>query len=241
MDNYFEHIQDYLDGSLAPADMRRFEEALTNDADLRRETAHQRMLRETIAKQLEASQGVPALTETLQAASRAHFAKARKPKYPSVVRWLIPLAAAACLLLVLTIPGLWTVNFERLPDMPVSVTRGVGSDDLALQAAEAFNAKDYSRSVQLLEALVAHDTANMRNRYYLGLSYLGAERHQQSADVLRPVADGKAVYADDARYFLAVALWRLGDAGKALRYATQVTPRSSYHQKAQKLADRLAQ
>jgi len=241
MDNYFEHIQDYLDGTLSPEERLRFEEALERDVDLRIETDHQRMLRETVAKRLQANEGVPTLAETLRTVSAAHFTKIRKRKSVTTVRWLIPLAAAACLLWVFTIPGWWTTDYESLPDMPSTVTRGADADDMAREAAKAFNAKAYARSTQLLTTLVDADTTNVRNRYYLGLSYLGEKKYQQSVDILQPVADGTAVYADDARYFVAVALWRLGKQDDARHYATRVTSQSDYHRKARKLADRLMQ
>lgn len=240
MDNYFEHIQDYLDDILSPEDRQRFEEELARNANLRSETDHQRSLRETLGKRLAANEGVPAFVQTLQTVSDAHFSKPKERKRFTVVRWLIPVVAAACLLLVFILPGRWSVDYEALPDLPVSVTRGVGAENRSRQAAEAFNAKDYQRSIQLLQPLIAKDTTQIRYRYYLGLSYLGLKDYRQSADVLSTVADGKAVYADDARYFLAVALWRLDELDEALRYAERVTSQSEYHRKARKLVDQLA-
>ncbi len=240
MDNYFEHIQDYLDDILSPEDRQLFEVELASNAELREETNHQRGLRQTLSKHLRANEGVPALLLTLQSASDNYFAESQPQKRSMVIRWLIPVVAAACLLLVFTIPGLWTVNYEALPEMSVSVARGADDENTSRLAAEAFNAKDYARSTELLQLLIAEDTTQIRGRYYLGLSYLGMKDYRQSAVVLRPVADGKAVYADDARYFLAVALWRLGEPDEALRYAERVTSQSGYHRKARKLVDRLA-
>ncbi len=240
MDNYFEYIQDYLDGNLTPEELQRFENELARNAELQAEADHQRALRDTIAKQLRADEGLPALNATLQTVSGAHFGKPAKPKRSAVVRWLIPVAAAACLLVIFNMPGWWTDNYEALPDMPASMTRGVASEAITKQAADAFNAKEYVASMPLLKELVAEDTTHMRNRYYLGLSYLGLKDYEQSAATLRPLAEGASVYADDAGYFLAVSLWHLGKPDEALRYAERVTPQSDYYRKAQKLSHRLA-
>lgn len=240
MDNYFEYIQDYLDGHLSPEELQRFESELARNAELQAEADHQRALRDTIAKQLRAAEGLPALKATLQSVSGAHFGKPAKPKLFAMVRWLIPAAAAACLLIIFNTLGWFEVNYETLPDMPASVTRGVESEAIAKHAAAAFNAKNYDESISLLRPLVAEDTTHMRNRYFLGLSYLGLKDYRQSAATLRPIANGASVYADDAGYFLAVSLWRLGEPDESLRYAERVTNQSNYYAKARKLADKLA-
>lgn len=239
MDNYFEQIQDYLDGTLSPEDRRRFEEELARNADLRMETDHQRMLGETLRKRLGAEHQVSALRATLKDVSDQHFSRPAKKGRPGLVRWLIPLAAAACLLVVSNWLGWFATDYEALPTMPVSATRGVDQDDHYRQAAEAYNGADYSLSADLLSDLVSQDTGVVRYRYYLGLSYLGNNDYEQALDVLGPVADGPSVFADDACYFLAVASWRLGKVDEAIRHAEKVSPTSDYGKKAEKLAELL--
>ncbi len=239
MDNYFEQIQDYLDGTLPPEDRQRFEEELARNVDLQLETDRQRMLGETLRKRLVAEHDVPALRATLKDVSDQYFSDTVKKKRPTLIRWLIPLAAAACLLVVSNWLGWFATDYDALPRISVSATRGVDQEEGFREAAEAFNDANYARSSDLFGALAYQDTGTVRNRYYLGLSYFGSKDLEQAVGALTPVADGSSVFADDARYFLAVALWRLGKLDEALRYAEQVSPSSPYRKKAGKLVDLL--
>ncbi|GGG83377.1 hypothetical protein GCM10007415_15540 [Parapedobacter pyrenivorans] len=239
MDNYFEYIQDYLDGTLSPEEHRRFEHELEHNEALHSETAHQRTLRDTLEKQLAAIPMIPALKATLKKASNQHFGNKSKRKKITTLRWLAPVAVAASLLLVYNFLGWFATDYEALPDMPSSVMRGTVEENTILLAAEAYNAEDYTRSIDLLQTLMATDSATTRYSYYLGLSYIGKKDYGQAAERLQSVAEGTSVFADDARYFLAVALWRLGKIEEAVYQANRVSETSEYHGKAEKLRQKL--
>jgi len=239
MEHYFEHIQDYLDGLLTPEERRVFEQELQRNVALREETNHQRELHAIIGKHQRAAEGLPALQETLRQVSDNHFASRPALKKRRMITWLIPMAAAACLLVAFNFFGWFTTDFNQLPEMSLAVTRGNASDTDYEEAARAFNAADYDSSAELLAALVQRDTTVIRYRFFLGLSHIGQQDYHRAAAQLRPIADGPSVFADDARYFTAVALWHIGNEQQAANYAKQVTVSSPYYEKAEKLLRKL--
>lgn len=239
MENYFEYIQDYLDGILPTEERGRFEQELERNEVLRLETAQQRMLRAVIEKQLAATAMIPALQATLEEVGNRHFRKRAGRKRYITLRWLAPMAVAASLLLVFNFLGWFATDYEALPDMPAAVMRGSDGEDALVLAAEAYNAENYTRSIELLQTLMAADPTAARYPYYLGLSYIGSEDYPRAIAQLQAVADGKSVFADDARYFLAVALWRSGKVEEATSHAARVTDKSAFHKKAEKLSRKL--
>ncbi len=240
MDDFFEHIHDYLDGTLAPADRDRFEHELAQNDRLRAEMEYQRELSDTIGKHLVAAEGLPPLRQTLEQVGRRHFKGRKRSNRAIFIRWLIPVAAAACLLAVVDPFGWWATDFEALPHMAMQVSRGDSTAETAERAAALFNAGDYAGSTELLEALVAADTTVTRHRYFLGLNYVGLSDDANALRYLQPIADGPSVFADDARYFTALVLLRLGDHAKATHYAGAVPRGNAYYTKAQKLIRRLS-
>ncbi|MFB2120425.1 tetratricopeptide repeat protein [Parapedobacter sp. 2B3] len=239
MDNFFESIQDYLDGALSPEEHQRFERELERNEPLLLETDNQRMLREVLGKQVAAAPMIPLLRNTLKEVSDRHFGSVRKKKKITVVRWLAPLAAAAVILVVVNFMGWFAADYDALPPMPSSVTRGAVDDSAVSQATEAYNVGDYLQSIGLFRQLMAADPTVARYPYYLGLSYIGNEDYQRAIEQLQAVADGKSVFAEDACYFTAVALWKLGKDKEALVYMRKVTEASEYYRKAEKLRNKL--
>ncbi len=239
MENYFEHIQDYLDGTLSPEEHHRFEHELEHNEALQLETSHQRMLRETLDRQLTAITRIRALQATLEEVSNRHFGNKSGRRKITTLRWLAPVVVAASLLLVFNFLGWFATDYEALPDMPSSVMRGAAEENTILLAAEAYNTENYTRSIDLLQTLMTTDPTAARYPYYLGLSYIGKKDYRQAVERLQFVADGTSVFADDARYFLAVALWRLGKVEEAVYQANRVTGASEYHNKAEKLSRKL--
>ncbi|HWL00621.1 MAG TPA: CDC27 family protein [Parapedobacter sp.] len=240
MENYFAAIQDYLEGVLPDEDRQQFEAELGRNPELRAETALQAELGAVMKKHLAAEEQVPALRQSLQAASRDYASGRTDEKGRVLIRWLLPAASIAAALLILVYQvGWFSTDFEQLPVLSESVSRGGPDNNQNEEIAKAFNAGAYARSAELLEAALASDTGIVRYTYYLGLSHLGNQDYVRAVAALKPVADGPSVFAADARYFLAVALWRLDRVDEAREAASRVTKSDTYHKKSQRLLRRL--
>ncbi|MEC3879620.1 hypothetical protein [Parapedobacter sp. 10938] len=238
MANYFDQIQDYLDGALTAEDQQIFEQQLKLDQPLQKEVDLQRELQGVLKKHRQAEDALSALEPTLKQMGAQHFDVPRAKKR-GIIRYLIPLAAAACLLAVFNYMEFFVPHFENLPEMPTSVTRAGGVDTVYQQAAMAFNAGEYSRSIDLLNPMIQEDSTVVRYRFYRGLSYLGQAKYQRALTDLKSVAEGTSVFVDGACYFAAVALWKLDNKNAAQAYAIRVREGSTHHQKAVKLQKRL--
>jgi len=234
MQNYFENIFDYLDGTLPPEDKQLFEAELQANEDLRNETARQRDLQAILRKQIAAEDKIIPLNTTLSKVGNTYFKKKDRVR---ILRWLLPVAVAACLLLVFRF---WSdPGFEKLPDMPSATQRGDREEATYDQAVKTYNEGDYPASIRHLSVLAPAEEPPARYTYYLGLSYLGNKEYAADARELREVAEGKSVFAPDACYFLGVALWKTDQDTEAGTYLERVPRSSSYYEKAQKLNKQL--
>ncbi len=237
MENYFDKIQDYLDGELSADELREFEKELRANAELQKETAIRREMQSIITQRLKAEQGVRALRQTLKAAAAAHG----KPSARVITfrRAVIGLAAAAVLILAVVMSGVFSNTSTDLPVMEATVSRGVDTDSLYNSASKAYNGKDYAAAALLLEQVVSADTQSSAARYYLGLSYVGNKAWGPAVTHLIKVASGNSVYAGDAAYFAAVCYEKMDNKTAAKEQAAKVPSSSSYYKKAQTLLDRL--
>lgn len=238
MENYFDKIQDYLDGGLPESERQAFEQELQTNADLQKETALRKEMQSVIARRLKAEQGVPALRKTIsEAAAASHQPAGKVVSFRKIV---IGLAAAAVLILAVVMSGVFSGGtVQDLPDMEVSISRGAATDSLYNAAAKAYNDKDYAAAGLLLEQVVSADTQSAAARYYLGLSYVGNKAWGPAATHLARVSAGSSVYAGDGAYFAAVCYEKLKDITAAREQAAKVPAGSTYYKKAQQLLDRL--
>ncbi len=237
MENYFDQIQDYLDGQLSADEQAAFEQELRGNAELQKQTAIRREMQDVITKRLKAEQGVPALRSTLKAVA----ATQNKPaaKVIPFRRIVIGLAAAAALIFAVVMSGVFNNDGMELPGMEATISRGVNSDSLFNAASKAYNDKDYAASALLLEQVVSADTQSAAARYYLGLSYVGNKAWGPAVTHLARISSGTSVYAGDAAYFAALSYENLNEKTKAREQALKVPQASPYYKKAQKLLGRL--
>lgn len=156
------------------------------------------------------------------------------------IRRLIPLLAAACVLVAATLffmPWKDSDHFYELPNMRSEVVRGDAAteDQRYERAAASFNDRQYGQSSALLQALVEEQPDVLQYQYYLGLSLLGEERYTQAAGWLESLAEGASVFRDESTYYLAVALYLNGDQEEAKRRSETIPTTSDQYQKAQEL------
>jgi len=237
MENYFDQIQDYLDGQLSADGQAAFEQELRGNAELQKQTAIRREMQDVISKRLKAEQGVPALRNTLKTVAAAHSKPAAK--VIPFRRIVIGLAAAAALIFAVVMSGVFSNNGMELPAMEATISRGVSSDSLFNAASKAYNEKDYAASALLLEQVVTADTQSAAARYYLGLSYVGNKAWGPAVTHLARISSGTSVYAGDAAYFAALSYENLNEKTAAKEQALKVPQTSPYYKKAQKLLGRL--
>jgi len=240
MEKYWAQIQDYIDGLLTAEEKQAFEQELANNRELQEELALQQRLNAVISKQLAGEQETQALKETLQQLTQQYFVQKQPAKVVSFKKAWIALAAAACIAIAVVTTGIFTSpNYEALPEMTTTTTRGTDTDSLYNEAVNAYAKKEYPLAINALNQLMQTDSANAAVRYYLGLSLIGEKTYQRAASILETVANGPSVYKEDAAYFAGLAYYKTGDRVNATQFLQQVPAGSSYYKKAQKLLAKL--
>jgi len=231
-----ELIQDYLDQQLTAEDQIQFDELYQHDAHFQQEVASQQSLYAVLEKRLNSKE--EDLRASLQTA-RASLAQERG-KVVSFKKWLIPIAVAACLLIIGRLVFDSSTYYE-LPAMQSEIVRGQ-EDPEALSyenAVKAFNDDDYDQSATILKALITEHPDVLQYQYYYGLSLLGKKEFGSATDLLIPLAEGESVFRDDALYYLAIAYIELKQAPKAIECIQRISPDTHGYSKAQKLLKRL--
>ncbi|WP_099367153.1 hypothetical protein [Sphingobacterium sp. 1.A.4] len=244
-----ELIQDYIDGVLRAEDRLEFDRLLREDVDFGKELNLQKEMHGILKDRLGSKE--EELRTTLKAVEREirdgeRDAKADdgeiSPENIKVVswkKWIIPLVAAACLLLIgkfFFFPS--SYNYE-LPDMPSEIVRGQEDPELNRyeEAVKAYNSKDYEKSTLILEELSAKEPELLQYRYFLGLSLMGKKDFLMAVDQLTPIADGESVFQQDACYYLGVSLHELERDSEAVEYLEKVSRESKHYEDAQELLE----
>src|SRR5690606_33975499 len=160
-----ELIQDYIDGVLSAEDQDAFDNLWETDSSFQEEVGLQQELHAVLRKRLLADDGP--LRQTLGDAEKSF--RTEKGKIWVWRRWIIPIAAAACLLILGRL-FLFPVSYYQLPEMRSEIVRGdINSEKNQYeQAVRAFNEKDYVESTKLLKQLLPEDSSVLQYQYYLG-------------------------------------------------------------------------
>ncbi|HMR20270.1 MAG TPA: hypothetical protein PKA53_13285, partial [Sphingobacterium sp.] len=149
----------------------------------------------------------------------------------------LPIAAAACLLVFF---GLFLFRggdhaLYELPQMQSEIVRGQAGDVSYEDAVKAFNNKSYGEARTMLNGLIASDSTVVQYQYYAALTYFGEEDWPSTIRELTAIAQGKSVFADEAKYYLAVAYWKSGETTKAIELANQIPDIGKLGEKTRKL------
>jgi len=247
MSSYDNKIQDYIDGLLTGEELTAFEQRLASDEELRELLTLHREIGDIVRKRENAD--TEALRANLKSAEIAVRAAEDGPQsdkekldVPRVIRFrrYLPAVAAACAVLVLTIYYLRPVeDLYSLPTMRSEIVRGEPSEDQYEEAVVAFNTEDYAKAGTILRSLAEQDTADTQYRYYSALTAIGLEDWSAAIAGLEPIAAGTSVFADEAKYYLAISYHENGNTAEAIRVLEEITDAGETSRKAKKLLRKL--
>ena len=236
MENYSEKIQDYIEGQLEGEDLIQFEAQLLVDDELRnllslQKEVHDILSHRVVSKEIE-------LRETLSTVSN-NFRHQTAVKVVNFRKW-IPILAAACLLVV---GALFFFNqsddLYALPELHSEIVRGQEENVVYENGVKAFNAKDYSVARLQFESLISSNPTQAQYQYYLGLTFLGEENLKSSIEILLPIASGESVFANEAKYYLAIAYHKNSENNKAIELLDQIKTDTSLSEKANRLLNKI--
>lgn len=237
-----ELIQDFLDDSLTEEDKPLFDHYWETDADFKEQLELQQEIHRALENRiLSDSEGLREKLNEVEVAFRSGGQK-NKP----IIRKLLPILAAACVLIGATLfllPG--KDSLYELPQMRSEIVRGQSDTNFGTasqryeEAVNAFNEGLYTQSTNLLRDLQAESPEILQYQYYLGLSLIGEKKFGEAENQLVGLASGESVFKNDSMYFLAIALYEQGKISEALIQAHLIPENSTVYPQAQMLIKEL--
>ncbi len=181
MEETYNYIEAYFTQTLSESERKVFEQRCIDDEAFANDVAFYAASRQAIRQQL-LQQKQEQWAETTSAEQIQHI----KPVSRSLVRRMMPYAAAACVILFVA------VYFITQNSSPGSLARGfadknfshinnvLGPSDTMQQAVEVFNNKDYAAAKKMFELLQKKYPGDADEKKYLGLSYLFTQDYDKA-------------------------------------------------------------
>ena len=236
MENRIEKIQDYIDGLLVGEELVQFEQQMREDDDLRQEVNLQKEVQGIIQGRLDSNE------EPLRANLRnARTLSQSGQRSTKVYKLYLPIAAAVCVLIFFSLFFLKTNDgsLYDLPAMQSEIVRGQEENVSYENAVKAFNDKSYTEARSMLQSLIATDTMIVQYQYYAALTYFGEGNWPQAIQDLSPIAHGRSIFADEAKYYLAASYSKTHQNEKAIELLNDIPKRGKVGEKADKLLKEL--
>lgn len=233
-----ELIQDYIDRVLTDADQKEFDAIFAGDESFREELNLQQQIHASLANRLISKEDD--LRRNLVLVEKDYRSK-QKGTVVHLRKWIIPIVAAACLLVLAKVFLFPAASYYEIPEMRSEIVRGQEDPKLLTyeEAVKAFNAKEYAQSSSVLQSLTDENPNVVQYAYYLGLSKLGEGKYRESVGVLKEVANGESIFQQDANYYVAVAYHELGQDDEAKERLAKIQTTSKIYPKAKELLKRL--
>lgn len=236
MEYLTDKIQDYIEGNLQGEELQEFETQLANDTEFRNVVALQKEVHAILNKRLNSDEGN--LRQTLTEQSNI-FRNQPNVKVRNLKPWYA-IAAVACVLIFGTLFFFNPSNdLYDLPTMQSEIVRGQESNVTYEEAVWLFNQKSYAEAQVALEALAVEDPSVIQFQYYAALTYIGEKNWNAAVSKLETIASGKSIFADEAKYYLAISYDKLGKDAEAIDVLQRISSSGSLGQKAKKLLDKL--
>lgn len=236
MENLSDKIQDYIEGNLKGEELSYFEEQMTQDKELFNLVALQREVHEILNVRVHDT-GEKNIRATLKEVNELY--RTSGSSNSRLKRWM-PIVAAACLLIF---GALFFMNrsssIYELPVMQSEVVRGMEENVSYEDAVKAFNNKMYTDARNMLISLTKEEPDQIQYQYYLALTYVGEKQWQESVLALTPIATGQSIFANEAKYYLALAYFETNEKNKALTLLQEIPQSGKLGEKAQKLEEKM--
>lgn len=234
MDNQIEKIQDYIDGQLTGNELLEFEAQLVVDNDLRNLLALQKEVyiilnKRVVHKEIE-------LRATISASSN-NFRYDKNAKVINL-KMITSMVAVVCFLIIGSFFFFNKTNdLYDLPLMNLGIVKGQEENISHEKAVKAFNNKDYKGARTHLESLLLIVPHQIQYEYFLGLTYAGEDRWVLASEKLASIAKGESIFADLAKYYLAVSYFKSGENVKAKVLLKELGDKNELGMRAQKLLE----
>lgn len=207
------HIEDYFSGRLTPAEKDAFENKCVSDPAFAEEVALYVSMRDGIRQALYA--------QKQQQFAALHTRLSQQPApVKSMVRRLLPYAAAACLLLALgwfllvREPAARQLANGYIGDNLATLGATMsGSTDSLERGIAAYNSKNYPEAERIFRALATRPEVGPEALKNLGVLYLVREQYAAALVQFDALARQSDLYANPGLFYKALTLMKRSAAG----------------------------
>lgn len=244
MHDFYEHIEDYLDGVMNDQQRQDFERDAAQNPALATTLREVQETRKRLARQEQRQAEEAALKETLQTFGKQYFGEtpppppAIRPKGTSWMWWLILLAA-----LLTAVVLLWPKSppdarlyaaYRQFPNASFTF-KGSVSGNLLQQAEQHFNAHDYTAALEALQLHTNAHPSDLEARLFRGLCELETGQTEAAIQTFRSYNITGGVWVYEARWYMALAYVRQKKWGLSAELLLQITPGQPHYEEAQAL------
>jgi predicted Zn-dependent protease len=211
MNDVFETIEAYLNGSLSAAERQQFEEKLKNDPGLAEAFRTYRGIEVVMKNKPAGAKDTEALKQSLKQLGKKHFTGKRSVKRDFFNTW----RAVAAIVIVVVGAALWLLlkpadkahlYAKYAVHAPLDInSRSSANDRLASNAARAFNAKQYERAAALLDTYNKREPDDIEMQMAKGICYLELDKVEEARQIFNGIAGGLTAFAYSAQWYLALA------------------------------------
>lgn len=240
----FNDIARYAEGEMTADERSTFETALASDELLRQQLALYQEVHGSLQQHFSAGDQRNPLQDTMQSLRGEFFSAASQPaKVVSFKRYLRGAVAVAAILIAVIIiwqpwkPGLFKEFSET--SMVAPAERGGPADNLLEQAVEAFNKKDYSGAVSLLQQVKQQDTANSFVNFYYGVALLQTDRLPEAREIFSQLYAGQSAFKFEAAFYQALGYLKENNKESCKEWLQKIPADASNYSKARKLLNKL--
>jgi len=237
-----ETIEQYLNDEMSPQERKDFESRLATDEELRKDLE----LYNSINTTMSASPNEDALRKTLEQMNKKYFAGGAPVRKIAFRKWL---AVAASLIFIIAIslyfllfnkPSAEKLYAQYAQHEALNIQlRGNAADSLKEKAATAFNKKDYSTALPLLETSLQQQPADAQIQFSLAICYLETAKYNKAEKIFSQIEAGPSAYTDAAKWYLALTALKQNDLAKCRSRLNGIASSSAYYTKAKELLEKL--
>jgi tetratricopeptide (TPR) repeat protein len=220
MEDYYDDIEQYLDGAMSDAERLDFEAQVAADAELAQALVAVREARTRLAQQWAQAADETALRNTLGALGQQHFglqASATPRRY--WWRWAAAAAVAVAVVagtVLMLRPQMDERLYARYRHLPTADFTVRGNDATQLsqtlrEAAEAYNEKSYARALTTFQKALQLQPNQPEAQFFAALCHLELNQMREAETLLEPLANSGGAWASDARWYLALSHLRRHD------------------------------
>lgn len=228
-DQYWEKIDDFLDGSMSDEDGSAFSQRLKQEEQLQKDLAFQLQLRQGIAygSQSDLRERLGKIHQEFQQEGENDTSAKIVPLGGGMWRRLS--VAAGLLIGALTIlfliqqdadpTQLYASNYE--PYTLNNTSRSPGQDDPSSLAVQAYDEGDYTIAIPRLEAALQADPQQADLQLALAISHWEAQDTEKAKEVLQPLLD-HPILQDQANWYAALFSLSQEENEQAIQYLEKV-------------------